>query len=119
MANHVAVRLDRAVEAEMSCIAWVGGDVPSLVKIAKSGRPILAIDGCSLRCVERSLARHDVSPAVHLILTDLGVKKRFHAEFEESDASAVYRSAVAAIESIEAGPAGDKLICQTSPNIDS
>lgn len=118
MANHVAVRLDRAAEAEMSCIAGVGGDVPSLVKIAKSGRPILAIDGCSLRCVERSLARHDVRPAVHLVLTDLGVKKRFHAEFDESDASAVYRSAVAAIGKIEVGQAGDRLICQTSPNVD-
>ena len=29
LANHVAVRLDRAGVAEMSCIAGVGGDVPS------------------------------------------------------------------------------------------
>mgnify|MGYP000305313313 CR=1 FL=1 len=42
MANHVALRLDREGEAEMSCIAGVGGNVPHLVNIARSGRPILA-----------------------------------------------------------------------------
>ena len=31
MANHLAVKLDRDGAAEMSCIAGVGGDVPSLV----------------------------------------------------------------------------------------
>ena len=46
MANHLAVRLDRSGVAEMSCIAGVGGNVPHLVRIARSGRPILALDGC-------------------------------------------------------------------------
>ncbi|SDT57041.1 putative zinc-binding protein [Bradyrhizobium canariense] len=104
MANHTAVRLDRTAQAEMSCIAGVGGDVPSLVKIAKSGRPILAIDGCPLRCVERSLARHGVIPAAHLILTNLGIKKRFHQRFDENEAVVVYRRAVAALRSIETPP---------------
>ena len=39
MANHIAVQLDRRGEAEMSCIAGVGGDVSQLVRIAHSGRP--------------------------------------------------------------------------------
>jgi uncharacterized metal-binding protein len=74
----------------MACIAAVGGDVPSLVKVAKSGRSILAIDGYSLRCVAHSLARHGVSPAAHLVLTDIGIKRRFHMEFDEDEAAAVY-----------------------------
>ena len=45
MANHVALRLDREGEAEMSCLAGVGGNVPHLVNIARSARPILALDG--------------------------------------------------------------------------
>jgi len=44
MANHMAVALDRRGVAEMSCIAGVGGDVPSLVRVATdaagSGRPV-------------------------------------------------------------------------------
>ncbi len=49
MANHLAVALDRKGLGEMSCIAGVGGCVPKLVRIAKSGRRIVAIDGCAQR----------------------------------------------------------------------
>ena len=48
MANHLALRLDRAGAAEMSCIAGVGGGVTGLVRTAQAGRRILALDGCVL-----------------------------------------------------------------------
>lgn len=104
MANYVAVCLDRSRHAEMSCIAGVGGDVPSLVRLAKSGRPIIAIDGCPLHCVRNCLARQAVQPAMHLTLTEVGVKKRYHAEFSEDEATAVYRSIVSSLE--DAQPVG-------------
>lgn len=44
LANAVAVKMDREGIAEMSCIVGVGGDVKLLVKTAKSGRDIIAID---------------------------------------------------------------------------
>jgi len=98
MANYVALCLDRARRAEMTCIAGVGGDVPSLVRIARSGRPVVAIDGCPLHCVRHCLARHDVTPAIHLTRTEMGVKKRFHAEFSEDEAAAAYRRVVAMLD---------------------
>lgn len=76
LANDVAVVMDREGHADMSCIAGVGGDVKSLVKVAKSGRDICAIDGCPLACVKHTLARHEVTPKWHIELTSLGVKKR-------------------------------------------
>lgn len=90
LANHVAIRMDRTGYAEMSCIAGVGGDVPSLVRVAKSGRPIIAIDGCVLACVKHSLGRHGVVPAVHHELSKIGVKKRYGMDFEPDDASRVF-----------------------------
>lgn len=99
LANHVAVRLDRSGEAEMSCIAGVGGDVPSLVRIAKSGRPIVAIDGCKLACVENSLARHGVRPTLHFQLWALGLKKRFKRDFVAEEAEAVCQRVVDQIRS--------------------
>lgn len=86
LANHVAVRLDRAGLAEMSCIAGVGGDVRSLVKTAHSGRPIVALDGCPLVCVKSSLARHGITPARHHQLQDHGVRKRQHEDFDPAQA---------------------------------
>ena len=93
MANHVALRLDREGEAEMSCIAGVGGNVPNLVKIARSGRPILALDGCALECTRASLAERGVQPAVHLLLNEQGVKKRYASDFDAAEAEQVFQQA--------------------------
>jgi uncharacterized metal-binding protein len=64
----------------MSCISGVGGGVPSLQKLARSGRPILALDGCALACVKACLAKAEVTATVHLILNHEGVRKRFHVD---------------------------------------
>jgi uncharacterized metal-binding protein len=79
----------------MSCIAGVGGDVHSLVRLAQSGRPIVAIDGCHLHCVRNCLARHNIEPSMHLTLTALGVRKKYHMGFNESEADAVFEGIVA------------------------
>ena len=89
LANHVALRLDRHGVAEMSCIAGVGGDVPHLLKIAQSGRPIIALDGCPLVCVQSSLARHGITPERHYQLHEYGVKKRNHQDFDPQEAAEV------------------------------
>ena len=89
LANHVAVRMDRKGVAEMSCIAGVGGDVPKLVRLAQSGRPILALDGCPLVCVKSSLARHGITPGRHYQLHEYGVKKRNHQDFDPQEAAEV------------------------------
>jgi uncharacterized metal-binding protein len=86
LANAVAVGLDRRGVAEMSCIAGVGGDVPSLVRTATSGRPIVAIDGCRLRCVAACLSRHGVEADLHVDLAEHGVKKRKHVDHDPARA---------------------------------
>lgn len=78
--NDVAIELDRRNLVQMSCIAGVGGDVPALVKVAKSGRPIVAIDGCALSCVKNVLARHGVEPAVWHELSQYEVEKVYQAD---------------------------------------
>ena len=89
LANHVALRLDRAGVAEMSCIAGVGGDVASLVRTARSGRPIIALDGCPLNCVQGCLARHGITADRHYQLQQYGVKKRRHEDFDLAQAGTV------------------------------
>lgn len=89
LANHVAVQLDRQGVAEMSCIAGVGGDVPSLVRTARSGRAIVALDGCALACVKSCLARHGVVADRYYQLQHIGVKKTYHADFDPAQARQV------------------------------
>lgn len=94
LANTVAVRLDRAGLAEMSCIAGVGGRVASLVNKANSDRPILAIDGCRLQCVRGCLDQHNVHASEHLILSKLGLKKRYGEDFTNETMEEVYLNVV-------------------------
>ena len=82
MANHIAIRLDRMGVAEMSCIAGVGGNVKPLVRTARSGRPILALDGCPLHCAARILQRHGIQPLWHVDLSQYGVPKLRHEDFD-------------------------------------
>lgn len=86
LANDLAVVLDREGSAQMSCIAGVGGQIKQLVKVAQSGRPILAVDGCPLNCVKQTLATVNVVPTWHIELTSLGYKKRDHENCNLADA---------------------------------
>ena len=60
------------------------------MRTARSQRPILALDGCVLRCVSACLANAGVVADTHLVLSDFGVKKRKHADFDAGEAEAVY-----------------------------
>lgn len=87
LANHLALLMDRVGAAEMSCIAGLGGDVKPLVRLAKSGRPVVVLDGCPLHCALHTLARHEVAPALHWDLSSMGVEKRKHVDFKPADAA--------------------------------
>jgi len=94
MTNHLALTLDREGIAEMSCIAGVGGGVAALVRTAQAGRRILALDGCVLQCVCACLANAGLVADTHLLLSDYGVKKRQHADFDLAQAQQVYAAEV-------------------------
>jgi uncharacterized metal-binding protein len=101
LANHLAVRLDRSGKAKMSCIAGVGGDVEPLVRVARSGRPLVAIDGCPLHCVKACLARHGVEASLHVTLADLGVAKRHGVDFDAQQAEAIFTELTARLGALE------------------
>jgi uncharacterized metal-binding protein len=89
MANHLAIKLDRSGKAEMSCIAGVGGNVKALVKTAKSGRTIIAIDGCPLACVKACLSNHHITPDKHFELSGYAVKKQKGIDFDLDEANGI------------------------------
>lgn len=99
LANDIAVKLDQEKIAEMSCIAGVAGDVPALVKIAKSGRDIIAIDGCPLSCTRACLSKHQITPKCHIELSKLSIKKVFHEECDKNTFDQIYSQIVLNIKS--------------------
>lgn len=82
----------------MSCISGVGGGVPALVKLAQSGRPILALDGCPLACCQACLAQAGVVADRHVVLSELAIRKRHGRECtadEHQQAAHAVRAALA------------------------
>lgn len=98
MTNYIALQLDKLGVAEMSCIAGVGGNVPHLVKIARSGRPIIALDGCPLACTKACLAHHGIEPNSYHQLNEYSVKKIYHTDFNLKQAQAVLALVLAKID---------------------
>ena len=90
LANNVALRLDREGLAQMSCIVGVGGQVPALVNLARSGRWILALDGCPLQCVASCLRQHGLQADKHLILSQQGLRKRYGEDCSEAQADELF-----------------------------
>ncbi len=76
MAHNISLNLDGDGIAEMSCISGVVGKVPPIMELAKSGRPIIAIDGCDLGCTKSCLEASGLKPLHYYKISDLGFEKR-------------------------------------------
>lgn len=102
-ANYIALKLDREKTAEMSCISGVGGNVPHLVNIASSGRPIIALDGCPLNCTLSCLEQHGLVADHHFQLSELGVKKKYHTDFDQEQADVICAEVAAKARQLQTG----------------
>jgi uncharacterized metal-binding protein len=60
---------------QMFCLAGVGGKVEPIMQKTKSASMILAIDGCGLDCVKKTMEQGGFSQFVHMRVTDLGMEK--------------------------------------------
>lgn len=83
--NGVALALDRRGIAEMSCIAGVGGNVPGLVRVAKSGRPIIGLDGCPMACVKSCLSQQQLEPTHYFRFDEIGLRKNKGVDYVSED----------------------------------
>lgn len=98
MANWLALRLDRLGKAEMSCIAGIGGGVEPLLRKGRSADLILGLDGCSLACVKHCLKRENLNCDLHWDLSQMGVAKKYHEDFDFARAEEIAKDILADLE---------------------
>jgi hypothetical protein len=63
-------------------------------KTARSGRPIIALDACPLHCVAHILKRHGLKPDRHYDLSQMGVPKKPHEDFDPQQAATILQRLV-------------------------
>lgn len=94
--GHVSDLAARKLTAEgvgkMFCLAGVGGRVSGIIATTQAAESILAIDGCQLDCVRKTLEEAGFTKFEHLRLNDLGMEKGKTPASDENVAMVVGRA---------------------------
>src|SRR5688572_26329911 len=84
LADHTARRLQRLGAAKMSCLAGVGGRIPSIMSTVQKASGILMIDGCPLECGAHVLRNAGFTSFTQLKLHELNVRKNDSGAVDET-----------------------------------
>ena len=75
IADQAARKLTKEGAGSMFCLAGVGGRIDPIMAKTRSASQILAIDGCGLDCVKKTLELAEIDNVKHMRVTDLGLEK--------------------------------------------
>lgn len=76
VANRGGVQLMEQGAGNLFCIAAVAADVQQKLDRARQAGRRIAIDGCEDHCVRKVLEKAGLTADVHVVLTDMGIKKK-------------------------------------------
>ncbi|HEY5160521.1 MAG TPA: putative zinc-binding protein [Gaiellaceae bacterium] len=100
LSNEIAIRLDQAGLAEMSCAEAVGIEAGPPYASALSGRSVIAVSGCPLACASRLLAEHGVAVTSSIQLENRGVMKAKHVLVEAGESERIYDEVVSELDPV-------------------
>ena len=75
VSDQAARQLTKDGVGSMFCLAGVGGRVDPIMEKTRSASQVLAIDGCGLDCVKKTLELAEIDNVKHFRVTDLGLEK--------------------------------------------
>ena len=75
MSNEIAKRMTIQEKGSMFCLAGIGGRVSGIIETTRAAHRRVVIDGCPLACAKKTLVEASLEPDVHIVLTELGMKK--------------------------------------------
>lgn len=89
IANDAAKQLDSLGQGKMFCAVGVAGLGGGFTKAASEASCVVAIDGCDVACVRKALEREGLTPAVHVVATELGIEKAHRFDYSQEDVAKV------------------------------
>jgi len=92
LANEIALRLDRLGLAELACATEVGAQDGGG---QLSGKPVLAISGCTSGCCSVMLKQHGVDVSRSVILAERGIAKAKHVLVDGESSERVFGQVLA------------------------
>ncbi len=92
MTNEAAKKISVMGKGKFACLAGVGAGTRSFVDSAKAAQNVVAIDGCNAHCAKKTLERAGVTPTIHVVVTDLGVNKKYELDCDPADVDATVKA---------------------------
>ena len=84
ISDKAARKLTKEGVGMMFCTAGIGGRVEGIMKKTESAEKVVAIDGCGLNCVKKSLEEAGFKEYLHVQLADIGLEKGNSPATEEN-----------------------------------
>ncbi len=75
LSNQAAVELTRSGKGRLVCLAGIGAHHQRHDRISQGGDLIVAIDGCPVKCAQKTLEHANLKPDVCVVITELGIEK--------------------------------------------
>lgn len=75
ISDRAARKMSKDGIGAMFCLAGIGGRIEPIMQKTKTASKILAIDGCGLDCVKKTLEKAEFTEFEHLRITDLDMEK--------------------------------------------
>ncbi|ABK14480.1 MAG: putative zinc-binding protein [Methanothrix sp.] len=89
LANAAGRELTAQGYGRISCLAGITASIRGITASAQGADAIISIDGCSLECCRKSLEGCGFQPDVHVVITELGVKKSPDLSISEEELRSV------------------------------
>ncbi len=83
------MRLAQEEFGNFSCIAGIGGNIPSMIWAAKAAQERIVIDGCPVGCARRIMDSNLIPIDRYIIVTELGIKKTHDFDVDESNVRSI------------------------------
>lgn len=75
IADQAVRQVHRSGAAKMYCLAGIGGHIEQIISTTRAAKSIVAVDGCPVDCVKRTLEHAGFKDFAHIRVTDLGMEK--------------------------------------------
>jgi uncharacterized metal-binding protein len=85
IANETAKELTSQGIGGMYCLAGIGGHISGFAEATREVKKVVAIDGCPVHCARKTLEHAECPITVHVVVTDLGIRKTSDLLLDKKD----------------------------------
>ncbi len=89
IANQVAVKLTEEGIGNIYCLAGIGAHIEGMVESARSAKRIVAIDGCSVACAQKTIEHAGLTVTDWVCVTEEGIDKVHKFDLSPEDIALV------------------------------